>query len=49
VDETDLSTTAIVDSDQLGPKSDSAEVPVEWNPNYNVFKSVIEADRTETV
>jgi uncharacterized membrane protein len=44
VDETDLSTTATVDSDQRGQKSDSAEVPVEWNPNYNVFKSVIEAD-----
>lgn len=44
VEETDFSTTATVSSDQLELKSASAEVPVEWSPNYNVFKSVIEAD-----
>ena len=32
------------DSDQLGPKSYSADVPVERNPEYSIFKSVISPD-----
>jgi len=39
-----INSTATVRSDQLEPKSASAEVPVEWDPNYSIFKSVIGSD-----
>ena len=34
------------DSDQLGPKDDSIQVPVERNPHYSMSKSVISPDES---
>src|SRR5664280_2768720 len=39
-----IKNTATFNCDQLGPKSDSIEVPIERNPNYSIFKSVIGPD-----
>ncbi len=37
-----INNTAAVDCDQLDPINDSAEVPVEQNPAYNVSKTVVD-------
>src|SRR5665647_559190 len=39
-----IKNTATFNCDQLGPKSDSIEVPIERNPYYSIFKSVIGPD-----
>ncbi len=39
-----INNTATVDCDELDPMNDSAEVPVEQNPDYCFYKSVIEVD-----
>ncbi len=39
-----IKNTATFNCDQLGPKSDIIEVPIERNPNYSIFKSVIGPD-----
>jgi len=43
-----INNTAKVDSDQLGPKSDNAEVPIEQKlekPDYCIYKSIIGVDK----
>jgi uncharacterized repeat protein (TIGR01451 family) len=37
---------ATIDCDQLGPKNATVTVPIERNPNYSIFKSVISPDPT---
>jgi uncharacterized repeat protein (TIGR01451 family) len=37
---------ATVDCDQLGPKNATVTTPIERNPNYSIFKSVINPDPT---
>ncbi len=38
-----INNTASVDCDLLDPVNDSAEVPLEWNPDYSVSKKVVDA------
>ncbi len=37
-----LNNTVIIDSDQLENESSSAEVPIFWNPVYNITKTVVD-------
>ena len=41
-----INNTATVSCDQLDPKSASAQVPLEWRPDFTIFKSAIRVDES---